>query len=328
MSNENIYYNYNKLRSHDGFFNIVIGSRGYGKTYGMKKICIDNFLKKGQQFVYVRRFKTQIKEVLDDNSFLKDIIHLYEGHEFVIKGKKLYIDGKVAGYFVALSTSQNLKSKPLPEVTTIFYDEFIPNSSFGYLPSEVHLFLELISSIARDRNNVKVYLVANNISYSNPYLSFFNIEMNDTQEFYKAQNGLVVVHKCEGQTFMEKMYNTKFGQLVKGTKYGDYAISNKSLNDNLSFIKFIPKKKCKGLFNIETTTNIIQISQVDEYLYCHRTIDESLQRYSLNIEVHDEDTVLIKNNSSIISQIKLSFQNKKLLFQNIQIKNEMLEFLK
>ena len=56
-------------------FNFIIGERGVGKTYGAIKFCINDYLKNGNQFVYVRRFKTEIESSADakDNSFFAKI---------------------------------------------------------------------------------------------------------------------------------------------------------------------------------------------------------------------------------------------------------------
>ena len=56
-----MYYNYNKIRSYNALFNFIIANRGGGKSYGAKEMVIKNFLKRCEQFVYVRRYKAEIK---------------------------------------------------------------------------------------------------------------------------------------------------------------------------------------------------------------------------------------------------------------------------
>ena len=115
------YYNYDKIRSYNALMNIIMTNRGFGKTYGFKDMAIKNFLKNGKQFMYVRRYKTDIsKEKI--TMFFADIQEKYPSHNFQIKGKNAYCDGKLMGHFVALSTSLNLKSVPFPDVTLICYD--------------------------------------------------------------------------------------------------------------------------------------------------------------------------------------------------------------
>jgi recombination protein RecT len=44
--------------------NILIGERGVGKTYGATKFVINQFIKKGEQFAYIRRYKPEIAKAL------------------------------------------------------------------------------------------------------------------------------------------------------------------------------------------------------------------------------------------------------------------------
>ena len=45
-----IFYNYNRIRSYNALFNFIISNRGGGKTYGAKKMCINNFLKRKERY--------------------------------------------------------------------------------------------------------------------------------------------------------------------------------------------------------------------------------------------------------------------------------------
>ena len=56
---KNIYYNFNRLMSYNGLFNFVLSPRGNGKSYGAKERVIKNFIKNKEQFIYVRRYKTE-----------------------------------------------------------------------------------------------------------------------------------------------------------------------------------------------------------------------------------------------------------------------------
>ena len=53
---KSIFYNYDKVLSYHSMVNIIIGERGVGKSYGLKKYLLNRFKKKGRQFIYVRRY--------------------------------------------------------------------------------------------------------------------------------------------------------------------------------------------------------------------------------------------------------------------------------
>lgn len=57
-----MYYNYNKILSYNAFINFLIGERGVGKTYGASKMVVNKFIKKNEQFAYIRRYKSDLKE--------------------------------------------------------------------------------------------------------------------------------------------------------------------------------------------------------------------------------------------------------------------------
>ena len=78
------WYNYDKINSYNAMLNIIMTNRGFGKSYGSKKMEIKNFIKKGEQFVYVRRYKTEITKQF--KQFFDDIKEEFPVHEFKING--------------------------------------------------------------------------------------------------------------------------------------------------------------------------------------------------------------------------------------------------
>lgn len=63
-----MFYDYQKLLSYNAKINFIIGERGVGKSYGAKKYVTNHFLKKGKEFVYIRRYKTELEESLFKDS--------------------------------------------------------------------------------------------------------------------------------------------------------------------------------------------------------------------------------------------------------------------
>ena len=57
------WYSPTNIKSYNKFLNFIIGGRGIGKTYGFKKDCISRYKKKGKQFLYLRRYKTDLKKI-------------------------------------------------------------------------------------------------------------------------------------------------------------------------------------------------------------------------------------------------------------------------
>ena len=107
MSKEIEFYDYNRIKSYNALFNFILSPRGNGKTFGAKEFCIKRFIKYGEQFIYVRRYKSEFKKL---QLFFDDIRFKFPNVKLEVKGKTFYINEKVAGYSIALSTSQSEKS--------------------------------------------------------------------------------------------------------------------------------------------------------------------------------------------------------------------------
>ena len=141
------YYELGNLLGRNKIMNVVIGQRGCGKTFQAKKWAIKKFIETGKEFIWVRRYKTELKSL---QSFFDDIVSegYFDSHSLEVKGKTAYIDNQVAGHFVALSVSANQKSVPYPNVDKIIFDEFmIEKGNIRYLPNEVETFLAFFDTV-------------------------------------------------------------------------------------------------------------------------------------------------------------------------------------
>lgn len=239
------WYDPARVKSYDKFINFILGGRGIGKTYGFKKDAIQRFKKKGEQFFYIKRHKTDMQNI---DTFLNDMIENFPKDKFQIKaGKKFtrfFINGLEMGYAMPLSLYQNLKSSSFPNVTTIIYDEFLPERGGYnmYIPNEVELFLNMIDSIFRQRDG-HVYLLANKTAISSPYFSYFNIVVNDKKEFntfnFNDSVKQILVQNCGNDYSKGDDKKSRFQTLIQGTRYGDYNEGSFAYDTN----DFIGKKE-------------------------------------------------------------------------------------
>lgn len=301
------WYNPNKLLSHNAFLNFVMSPRGNGKTYGSKKMIIKNYLKNGSQSVYVRRTKVEIDEV--KNTFWNDISSEYPNLEFKVEGDIGYINGDEVVYFIPLSTSTNKKSASFPKVNWIFFDEYIITKTTynRYLKNEMTLLLDLIETVGRSRENVRVLLMANAVSHVNPLFSFFDIEINENERFSKFKNGLICVEQFTSHVFIEEKKKTKFGKLIEGTKYSKYAIDNEVLEDTNEFIKDRENVKYKFLacFKYEQFKIGVWENLENGELFCDEKIDEdNVNKFAMLLNEIEEGYLYFRGYRSINSRIK------------------------
>ena len=186
-----IFTDVTRVLTYNAILNIVIGERGVGKSYSSKKYVIKHFLKTRKKFVYLRRYKTELKESVP--KFFDDLILNKEFPNAKLKneGNEFYCNDKLMGYALSLSTAHILKSSTFADVDTIIFDEFlIDKGCYHYLRNEVEQMLDIIETIGRLRP-IKVLMLGNAISITNPYFSFFNLTLPHNTDIQTFKNGTI-----------------------------------------------------------------------------------------------------------------------------------------
>lgn len=326
-----IFYNPAGLLSQRTNFNFIIGNRGGGKTFGFKKICINRFKKRGAQFVWVRRYQTEIDTL---SNFWADIQPFFPDDVLTCEGEKLYINGELAGYLVALSTSMKLKSVAYPLVETIIFDEFIIDKGrMTYLRNEAQVFLELYETIARLRDNVVAVFVGNAISITNPYFTYFKVKPILDQRFTK-KNGITIEFYFN-EEFIKQKAETKFGRLIQDTDYGAYNMRNKFLRDSDSFITERPKTADFKLYQFVIDKEKFSLWR-DKRTMRHYIDNNYEQNFGYNRtfvvdpnDMQDSDTshVMFRATDLRVKRIKEYLDNGDLFFNSQATKQKFFEIL-
>lgn len=336
------YYDYDKVMGYGATFNFLITSRGLGKTYGAIKMAVKDFLKNGHEFIYLRRYKTEITsaskhlfDALNLNKEFKDYTLLCEGNKFFIQKHKSDDDDEkpekqLMGYAIALSTANILKSTNFASVRTIIYDEFLLGPGvFHYLPNEVEAFLDFYETVSRMRD-VRVFFLGNAITQSNPYFNYFRLTLPYNSNFKTFKNGLIVVNYATNADYVEAKKITKFGQLIAGTHYSDYAVENDWLSDDEAFIekkvgycKNVSVVKLNGkMYGIWRSTENKRYYISEDYDPCNICI------MSLDKADHDEETVLMSARTNPFFKFVIeNFRVGNVRFESINIKNEFLNII-
>jgi hypothetical protein len=241
-----LYYNPNKMLSYNRILNFVIGARGIGKSYAWKVHPIKRFLKYGEQFIYLRRYKPELKKV---NQYFDNVKEEFPGIELKVKGREFYVGGKLAGWAIPLSSWQSEKSNAYPNVSTIIFDEFLrEKDNSGYLQNEVSAtLLNLMDTVFRDRENCRLIGLSNAVSVVNPYFLYFNLIPNINKRF--NANESILIEIPDSKDFSEERRKTRFGKLIDGTDYGEMSLDNDFVNDSNVFIEK-RSKESKYVFTV------------------------------------------------------------------------------
>ena len=330
-----IYYDFNKLFTYPFLLAFVIGERGVGKTFGCKKYMLKRWLENGEQFIYLRRYKTELDTAL--TTFWSDLQAngIYDDHKLKVKKSKMLTefscDGEICGYAVPLSTANILKSTSFPKVKYIVFDEFLLDGASGtyrYLRDEVTMMLDIIETVGRLRD-IKVIFLGNALSITNPYFAYFNLDLPYNSEFRTFKDGLIVVNYIKNIAYREAKKKTKFGRLINGTNYGEYAIDNKMLRDNTHFIgKKPPDAKFYGML-IVNGANVGIWTANDGYLYLSTQYDPNTKsKFACDYNDHTEQTIFVNARDNMYIRLCLRAYKQALLkFENQKIKNNVTNLL-
>jgi len=296
---DNKYYNLKNILKTDSTYNMIIGERSNGKTYACLKYGVEKYFKTGEQMAIVRRWQTDIRgnrasevfKALVKNNEIEKLsngeytgIHYWGGKYYPCnydeQGKAIYSDSNVIAYPFSLSDTEHNKSVSYPDITTIIFDEFLTRQV--YLPDEFILFMNTISTIVRDRTNVKIFMLGNTVNKYSPYfnemgLKDINKQEQGTIDLYKYGNSKlkVAVEYCKsiGKSKKNNFYfafdNPKLEMIKTGAWELDIYphLPIKYKPKNILFTFFIDYEE--QLFQSE----VINVNR-DMFIYIHKKTTE------------------------------------------------------
>lgn len=336
---KSVYYDFGPVRSRNAVYNFIAGGRGIGKTFGAKTICVNDYLNKGEQFIYLRRFNTDLKT---RGTFFADIAHQWPQYGFRVNGMLAEVcrnpeaDKPVwetMGYFMALSNAQNKKSVSYPKVTKIIFDEFIIEKGVvQYLKNEARVMLDLYSTVDRYEDRVKVFFLANAVSIMNPYFLEYNIQPKKGQEWVRSHNGFICCHFPDDEKFKSEVRNTRFGQFIAGTEYEDYSVNNEFFDNNGALIeKKAPNASYAFTLEFENGQSVSVWYDTEGgvqrfFVQAKRPKTELL--LTLAPERMREGVVLLHYGDKIPSTLRTAFRHGRMYFDTATTRNNFIQIFK
>lgn len=319
-----MWYSPEHTLTHNAIINMVIGPRGSGKTYGLKKRAVVNWEKKRKKFMYMRRYDSELK-LVQENLFAD--INRDLGTDIYYKDNKFWFEDQVFGYPIALTKSSSLKSASFPDVTLLIFDEFIIDETQHqrYLQNEVNKFLNLYETVARMREDLIAFLLANSLSFVNPYSIYWNLK-NDGRKIVKAQNGLVLCELWQDEEYTEAKQKTKFGQLITGTDFEKMAVQNQFILDSDTFIQ--PKhKKARYYIGLIVEGRTYALWYYQGIYYVDHGYNPNDIKFTFDIQDHDETTFLVRKPKQL-EDFFTCFKRGLVRFHDLVTKADMLLLLR
>lgn len=232
------YYDWQKTMSYDAELSMIIGARGIGKTYGLRKFCINECIKKGYRYCEIVRYQNALKsfksgyfDKMATNDEFCDFDFKVE-KDFGLYRAKNDKDGKWVKlvYFLALTAEQNYKTQTFAQIKRIIFDEFIIDRHDRYkryLQNEVSKLGNLIDTVSRERADEdcikpRVYLLGNSLDAFNPYFIRYNVTLPTLKGFSWYDKKRVLLHYVDSADYSrDKGLKTVAGHILQGLASGD-----------------------------------------------------------------------------------------------------------
>lgn len=222
----NKYYDLRKLKkfadSRGITYRLIIGQRSNGKTFGVLREGLKQHFETGKKIAYIRRYKEDITKPNLETLFdpHADFLKTVEGcnwNGFDYRSRQFRFtdsEGKKSPFVLcdtfSLSAWERQKGSDKGQYCMIVFDEFITRDS--YLTGETDIFLDVLSTILRDREGVPVYLIANSISQHCPYFAAFGFSIKDVKQGeIKQVTPHCVIEYCNSTGKQNNAYFTAFG---------------------------------------------------------------------------------------------------------------------
>lgn len=335
------FYNFSYIDSFRAVFMFILGARGLGKTWGAKYKAIKKALHSDEQFIYMRRYKTDLKTT---RTFFADIEDKFPEWDFRVNGDLAQAahastrnddkrSWKDIGYFIALSVSGTKKSQSFHHVTTIIYDEFIiEKGNIPYIQNEVKVFLEFYNTVDRYKDKTKVYFLANAVAIDNPYFIYWDIKPPENNKVFTMHDGFMALHFPDSAEFVEGVKKTRFGKFLLKTDpdYVDYAMNNKFADNHQMLIGKKPSH-AEYLFTLETRkgTFSVWMDWIDEIHYFQKKRPKGNESLFTLIEKNmNEDKTLLIRSDKLSQRMRTAYRHGKCRFDAQQTRNSLLETFK
>lgn len=307
------YYSLKRIKEIHAQYNMIVGERSNGKTFAILDEILQNYFKEHKQGAIVRRWQDDFKGKRAPAMFApmvsERLVYKYSGGQWdridyrsgcwyparydeqtdtIVRG-----DEPIA-YAFSLSSMEHDKSTSYPNITTILFDEFLTRGY--YLVDEFVLFMNVVSTIVRQRTDVTIYMLGNTVNWTCPYFTEMGIKhIRDMKQgsidvYEYGESGLkVAVEYCKSIADSKKS-NVYFAFDNPRLKMITSGVWELDIYPHLP-VKYL-NKEIKGIFFICFEGDTLQCEVVQHnghgFVYIHRK--------TTPIHDYDHDIIYSLNN--------------------------------
>lgn len=355
---KNEYYTLDAILKYDADYSVIFGERSNGKTTACVAYGIKKYIESGhvEQFAIIRRWEEDLKGANIKQMFTGILIEwiklwthgeynnvtCFSGQAFLSKfnekGDKIKQDSKPFCFLFSISAEEHKKSTSYPYVTTIIFDEFLTRGLT--LNDEFVKFQNLLSTIIRQRDNVKIFMLGNTV---NKYSEYFNeMGLSNIRKMKKGTIDLYTYGESELRVAVE--YSDFPAKKKKSDKY--FAFNNPKLKmittgsweidiyPHLPY-KYLPKEVLFTFyinFKGEKFTCPVINHGNDVIIFIHRKttpiIEDEYPVYSTDIKPnYNYSCNLLRPRTKVETLILALFKEKKVFYQDNDVGETIRAFI-
>lgn len=350
------YYDWHKTLSYNADVTMVVGARGIGKTYGLRKQCIFDFLKHGWRFVEIVRYKKELSKVSDgyfsklamDEDFKKYVFRTDARYMYIAKnvegekdenGRQVKTQWEVCGYFAALTDAQTEKKRTYANVRRLIFDEAVLERTdrfHRYLPNEFATLANLVDTASRERADTegiqpRLYLLGNACDIANPYFARYHVGTDLEYGYRWYDHKTFLLHYVRDDEYaQEKMTQTVAGRMLSMSADGNIASLNEFQTVSAEFVTQKPKR-AKFWFGIVCNGKRYGIwnDYTEGFVHVTDSIPKGMEKRTYTLTMADSRTNYMM--ATRLSKVMQSFQQLYwmgiVFYDSIQVKSDFQEVL-
>ena len=172
----------------------VYSGRNRGKSFEIASQLLADAWYDGKNFAYIRRYDATNFDIedyfADKHDFISDMtdgkysgitrdrgkLYFYGEEEDEESGDIKRIKGPECGRFFSVSRQANVKSLQFPKIYNAIYEEVLTDGT--YISAEPEKTMNLYSTLRRNKEGFRLWLISNTVSVVNPYSAAWGIQLS------------------------------------------------------------------------------------------------------------------------------------------------------
>lgn len=334
MAKRKKYYKIDNLLKTDAEYMLLYGMRANGKSYQVKWTVLSDAYQNGSTFVYLRRWKEDIKQHYVESYFddmpvekitegVYNSVIAYQGYLYFgnVDEEGKVVKGRRIGRYCALSESTRYKSTTFVGVRYLIYEEMITEAT--YLADEPTKLMQFVSTVARSEK-ITVFLIGNTMSRVCPYFAEWELrgtlkQKPGTIEVYHMHYGEktvdIAVEHCENSDMGGRMF---FGNAAKQIVSGEWVVKESprlpGKMDDYDICYSLQVRYQMFLFNI----HLLAGKNGEIYTYVYPGKDEKKKGRLVSPDFNDSPkvTAIFNPKSRVEMRIKQCFAENKVCYSD------------